>query len=39
MFMAAWVLEERHGRTLQNEIKKTKPQIYTVAEAGINILL
>jgi hypothetical protein len=39
MFMTAWVFEAHHGPTLLNEIKKTKLQIYTSPQAGINILL
>jgi hypothetical protein len=39
MFMTAWVFEARHCPTLLNEIKKTKLQIYTEPQAGINILL
>ena len=39
MFMTAWVFEARHRPTLMNEIKKTKLQIYTEPQAGINILL
>ena len=39
MFMTAWVFEARHCPTLPNEIKKTKLQIYTEPQAGINILL
>jgi hypothetical protein len=39
MFMTAWVFEARHCPTLPNEIKKTKLQIYTSPQAGINILL
>ena len=38
MFMTAWVFEARHCPTLLNEIKKTKLQIYTSPQAGINIL-
>jgi len=38
MFMTAWVFEVRHCPTLPNEIKKTKLQIYTEPQAGINIL-
>ena len=37
--MTAWVFEARHCPTLLNEIKKTKLQIYTSPQAGINILL
>jgi hypothetical protein len=37
--MTAWVLEARHCPTMLNEIKKTKLQIYTEPQAGINILL
>ena len=39
MFMTAWVFEAHHYPTLPNEIKKTKLQIYTSPQAGINILL
>ncbi len=39
MFMTAWVFEARLCPTLPNEIKKTKLQIYTSPQAGINILL
>jgi hypothetical protein len=39
MFMTAWVFEARNCPTLPNEIKKTKLQIYTSPQAGINILL
>jgi hypothetical protein len=39
MFMTAWVFEARHCPTLLNGIKKTKLQIYTSPQAGINILL
>src|SRR5690606_10589918 len=39
MFMTAWVFEARHCPTLLNEIKKTKLQIFTLPQAGINILL
>jgi hypothetical protein len=39
MFMTAWVFEARHCPSLPNEIKKTKLQIYTSPQAGINILL
>ena len=39
MFMTAWAFEARHCPTLPNEIKKTKLQIYTEPQAGINILL
>lgn len=39
MFMSAWVFEGRLCPTLLNEIKKTKLQIYTEPQAGINILL
>jgi hypothetical protein len=39
MFMTDWVFEVRHCPTLPNEIKKTKLQIYTSPQAGINILL
>jgi hypothetical protein len=37
--MTAWVFEAHHCPTLLNEIKKTKLQIYTSPQAGINILL
>jgi hypothetical protein len=37
--MTAWVFEARHCPALLNEIKKTKLQIYTSPQAGINILL
>ena len=37
MFMTAWVFKARHCPTLLNEIKKTKLQIYTSPQAGINI--
>jgi hypothetical protein len=37
--MTAWVFEALHCPTLLNEIKKTKLQIYTSPQAGINILL
>jgi hypothetical protein len=37
--MTAWAFEARHCPTLLNEIKKTKLQIYTEPQAGINILL
>ena len=37
--MTAWVFEARHCPTLLNEIKKTKLQINTEPQAGINILL
>jgi len=36
--MTAWVFEARHCPTLPNEIKKTKLQICTEPQAGINIL-
>ncbi len=39
MFMTAWVFEARLSPTLQNEIKKTKLQIYTEPQAGINIFV
>ena len=39
MFMTAWVFEVLLRPTLLNEIKKTKLQIYTSPQAGINILL
>jgi hypothetical protein len=39
LFMTAWAFEARHCPTLPNEIKKTKLQIYTEPQAGINILL
>jgi hypothetical protein len=39
MFMTAWVFEAHHCPALPNEIKKTKLQIYTSPQAGINILL
>ena len=39
MFVTAWVFEVRHCPTLPNEIKKTKLQIDTEPQAGINILL
>ena len=39
MFVTAWVFEARHCPTLLNEIKKTKLQLYTEPQAGINILL
>ena len=39
MFMTAWAFEARHCPTLLNEIKKTKLQINTEPQAGINILL
>ena len=39
MFMTAWGFEARNGPKLSNEIKKTKFQIYTSPQAGINILL
>jgi hypothetical protein len=37
--MTAWVFEALHCPTLPNENKKTKLQIYTETQAGINILL
>jgi len=37
--MTAWVFEARPCHTLPHEIKKTKLQIYTEPQAGINILL
>jgi hypothetical protein len=37
--MTAWVFEARHCPKLLNEIKKTKLEIYTSPQAGINILL
>jgi hypothetical protein len=37
--MTAWAFEARHCPSLPNEIKKTKLQIYTEPQAGINILL
>ena len=39
MFMTVWIFEARHCATLPYEIKKTKLQIYTEPQAGINILL
>jgi len=39
VFMTAWVFEARLCPTLPNEIKKTKLQLYTSPQAGINILL
>jgi hypothetical protein len=39
MFMTAWVSEARHCPNLLNEINKTKLQIYTSPQAGINISL
>jgi hypothetical protein len=39
MFMTAWVFEARLCPTLLNEIKKTKLQIHTSPEAGINIFV
>jgi hypothetical protein len=39
MFMTAWDFEARLCPTLLNEIKKTKLQICTSPQAGINILL
>ena len=37
--MTAWVFEAVHCPMLQKEIEKTKLQIYTSPQAGINILL
>ncbi len=39
VFMTAWAFEAHRCPTLLNEIKKTKLQIYTSPQAGINILL